>query len=94
MSRGAILRAAAQCSFSYVFAACQCPAERCSLAADTMAHPRFRGPNAAHRTVHSCRAPDRYAAFQAVEAPQDLFCRVRARAKGKYTSPKPSSRSF
>ena len=37
------------------------PAEWCSLAADTMAHPRFRGVNAGHRTVH--------AAFQAVEAP-------------------------
>ena len=37
------------------------PAELCSLAANTMPHPRFRGANAAYRTVH--------ATFPAVEAP-------------------------
>jgi len=44
------------------------PAELCSLAANTMAHARFRGANAAHRTVHAGHRTV-HAAFQAVEAP-------------------------
>lgn len=53
-SRVARIFRAAGCDRGPVAARFGCdPAERCSLAANTMAHARFRGANAAHRAVHA-----------------------------------------
>ena len=53
------------------------PADRCPLAADTMAHPRFRGANA-QPPDRSCRPPDCSCRLPGRgSALQNLFCRVR-----------------